>query len=489
MQKNSKIIIAVLTVLCLTLSVGWAYQAGYVTSIGIFDDEDELEAKTSSFWANYIERFNFDGTEFVQNIALAVPVPEKLQYDKNYLLGTLTFKHNETKSKVIYVDTPTRVEIVNEAGIFFYTKEILDNFTTRHKFHALPNVEYNIEYKISNINEFIDESGQVSFLLRNSEETLSHVVKTEFVSPLSDYTTPLRIGGKYINNDDDFYYKETITDKIKIELKDRQSQEVALIDGLVRIKDNGNSISVWHLKSRSQGVSLYTTVSVSGETEIIIDKNLLYVGNQVITLATTTIGKSIWFGGVQTDETRTFTRHQFVGTDLHRYHYSYWEQLCLFSGYLDGVTYQRDDHEDDIWYIQSNKWRYTEGSSYTLNTVTCKTPAFENEALQVLYTNMMDKPYMLDSKKEFVLNHRVSEVKVDLGEVIQTIDFTVDENNVTRFNLISDVELKELEPYELEFIVDGNSAIIPIMYDPLRKHEELWEMFDRELAKLEEASE
>jgi hypothetical protein len=38
MQKNSKIIIAVLTVLCLTLSVGWAYQAGYVTSVGIFDD-------------------------------------------------------------------------------------------------------------------------------------------------------------------------------------------------------------------------------------------------------------------------------------------------------------------------------------------------------------------------------------------------------------------------------------------------------------------
>ncbi|MCA9496776.1 MAG: hypothetical protein KC589_07545, partial [Nanoarchaeota archaeon] len=157
MQRNSKIIIGSLVVLCLFLGMGWAYQAGYVTSTGIFDSNDELKAKESSFWANYIHRFEFDDTEFVQNIALAIPIPEKLQYDKNYLLGTLTFKHNESKSKVIYVDTPPRVEIINEEGIFFYTNEILDNLTTRHKFHALPNVEYNIEYQINNINEFVDE--------------------------------------------------------------------------------------------------------------------------------------------------------------------------------------------------------------------------------------------------------------------------------------------------------------------------------------------
>ncbi len=67
--------------------------------------------------------------------------------------------------------------------------------------------------------------------------------------------------------------------------------------------------------------------------------------------------------------------------------------------------------------------------------------------------------------------------------------FTVDETtNVTRFTLLDEIELKELEPYELNFIVDGKNAVMPIFYDPLRKHAELWEMFDREVMKLEEVT-
>ena len=365
MQKNSKIIIGSLFILCLFLGLGWAYQGGYVTSVGIFDDEDELKAKESSFWANYVNRFNFDGTEFVQNIALAVPVPEKLQYDKNYLLGTLTFKHNETKSKVIYVDTPVRVDIINEEGIFFYTKEILDNFTTRHKFHALPNVEYNIEYQINNINEFVDESGDVFFTLRNSEETKSHNVVTHFKSPLSDYETPLRVGFKATNEDNNFYYKETITDEMKIQLKDRKVGNIALIDTLGRIHDYGNSIGIWYMRSRAENKELYARVYVSGETEIKIVSNAVHIGNQIFYLASTSVGKTIWFGGVQNDELKVFGRTSFgAGVDLARYHYSYWNQLCVPAGYLHANTYSRGGYEDRLWYIQSNKWRYYSSSRY-----------------------------------------------------------------------------------------------------------------------------
>jgi hypothetical protein len=488
MQKNSKIIIGVLVVLCLSLGVGWAYQAGYVTSTGIFSSDDELKAKESSFWGNYIERFNFDGTEFVQNIAVAVPIPEKLQYDRNYLLGTLTFKHNESKSKVIYVDTPLRVDIINEAGIFFYTKESIDNFTTRHKFHALPNVEYNIEYQINNINEFIDESGIVSFMLRNSEETLNHEVKTFFKSPLTDYDTELKVGFKFTNDDEDFYYKEIIDEKIVIQLKDRQVGEVASIDGLARIYDYGNSVGIWFLRSRSQGASIYERIYMSGETEIEINGNQVFIGDQVITLASTSIGKTIWFGGVKNTESRTFSRTGFgAGIDLHRYHYSYWNQLCTPAGYTKSNTYSRDDYDDGNWYIQSNIWKYTEGHAYTLDTVTCGIDPFENEALQILYTYIMDEPYMIDSSREIIVNNKnITEIKVDLGEVIKTIDFTIDETiNGTKFTLLDEIELKELEPYELEFIVNGKPAVMPIFYDPLRKQKELWVMFDREVAKLE----
>ena len=92
---------------------------------------------------------------------------------------------------------------------------------------------------------------------------------------------------------------------------------------------------------------------------------------------------------------------------------------------------------------------------------------------------------MLDASKEITVNHIVNEIKVDLGEIIKTIEFVTDENNVTRFTLLDEIDLKEFEPFELNLIVDGKDAVIPIYYDPLRKHEDLWVMFDREVAKLE----
>jgi len=299
MQKSSKIIIGVLAILCIFLGFGWAYQGGYVTSAGIFTDKNELQAKESSFWANYINRFEFDGTEFVQNIAVAVPIPEKLQYDKNYLLGTLTFKHNETKSKVIYVDTPSRVEIVNSEGIFFYTQEILDNFTIRHKFHALPNVEYNIEYKINNINEFVDNTGDVSFKLRNSEETKEYDVVTHFKSPLTDYDTKFKIAEYFKNVDIDSYYKGVIDDKITIKLKNRTRGEIAMIQDLARLYDYGSYVRIWYWRTPSSDRVLYEDLPTVGDTEIVIENNKITIGNRVITLATSSIGKPIWFGGVK----------------------------------------------------------------------------------------------------------------------------------------------------------------------------------------------
>jgi hypothetical protein len=41
--------------------------------------------------------------------------------------------------------------------------------------------------------------------------------------------------------------------------------------------------------------------------------------------------------------------------------------------------------------------------------------------------------------------------------------------------------------FVLILIVDGKGAVIPIYYDPLRKHEDLWVMFDREVLRLSEA--
>ena len=486
MQRNSKIIIGSLVVLCLFLGMGWAYQAGYVTSTGIFDSNDELKAKESSFWANYIHRFEFDGTEFVQNIALAIPIPEKLQYDKNYLLGTLTFKHNESKSKVIYVDTPPRVEIINEEGIFFYTNEILDNLTTRHKFHALPNVEYNIEYQINNINEFVDESGDVSFKLRNSEETKEYDVVTHFKSPLTDYDTEFKIAEYFKNVDDDSYYKKTITDKITLKLQDRLRGELAIISDLARLYDYGNMVRVYYWRTPNNN-PMYKDFPLVGEGEVIIDGNKIQVGNEYITLAQSSVGKTIWYGGVEEQETRTFGRTELPGIDLRYFYEGYANQICQYTGYFTYVSYSRyNDRYTSQWYISSNNWgRLSDSYRYGTNSVNCKIDPFEDIAQKELYMGVMERPYMLDSKKEFVINETVTEIKVDLGEVIKTIDFTVDEFNVTRFTLLDEIELKELEPYNLFFIVDGKEAVIPIFYDPLRKHKELWEMFDRELDKFE----
>jgi len=160
----------VLVILVLGLSSVLAYQNGFFTQSNS-EQENLLEAKISKTWAQYIHRFDFDGIEFVQNIKQAIPTPakiEELRLANQEFIGTLTFKHNDTKDRILYVDVPSRIKIVNEDITFVYLEESLDNFTTRYKFLAEPNEEYNIVYEIYNINEFIDETGEVSFALRNS---------------------------------------------------------------------------------------------------------------------------------------------------------------------------------------------------------------------------------------------------------------------------------------------------------------------------------
>ena len=488
MKTSSKIIISVLSILVLLLGVGWAYTEGYVT--GLFSGSDDLEAKKSNY-PNYIERFSFNGIDFVQNVALAVPTPETVK-TYAHLDGTLTLKHNESKSKVLYVDTPARVSLSSDDATFYYTADDLvdeNNATfTRHKFYLLPNVEYDFTYKILNVNEFIDHSGEVSFTLRDSDLSDSKEVKTEFMSPLSDYSE-IKLG-EYFNNDFDKYFKKDLNETINVKVKDRVSGGTILsVEGMFKLIDYQTYIRVYYFPAVSSGKIVYFNHNVEGDLDITVKDNSLFINDVLIfddVVNSLSDSRTVRAGGIETQQDVSFSNYNWAGYTYHYIRTGYATGLCPLMGFDTHVSSTQGAYRSggDLYRVNNNiyyKWTTNDESD---QAVVCRYTARVDSRNLELKSSLMEYPYLVDESKEISLPMNATEIKIDLGDSIKTLN-SVYENNVTKFTIPAEFSLVELEEFDLILDVDGEGKAIPVYYDPSRSQKALWSIFDSKLEELE----
>lgn len=482
MKTSSKIIISILCLCVLVLGLGWSYTEGYLT--GLFSNSDELEAKKSNY-PNYIDRFDFDGINFVQNVALAVPTPETVK-TYAHLDGTLTLKHNESKSKVLYVDTPNRVSLSSDDATFYYTSEQLtdaENVTfTRHKFYLLPNVEYDFTYKILNVNEFVDHSGSVTFTLRDKDLSISKEVKTEFMSPLDDYVN-ISIGD-YFENTADLYKSYKIPSNLEISLTGGGStissqSPIIYVENYLGIFEFSDRIRIKFLPSSLSVGSVYQVDVMGKNAKLNINGNKLYVNGVPYNLYSDFTSKTIFLGGTETTVSNSVSL-------LGLYFWSWLDaddQVCQMFGYNTGTNTRSTTSNTILAMSGDSFYSYTGNDDY-LSSLTCTRTAYNYDGEIILKSNIMEKPYLLGSDKEIVTTMNITEVKLDIGDTLKTLTLTT-ENNITSIVIPSEYDLKELEPQDLFLEVDGHNKVIPIYYDPSRTQKDLWAIFENKLAELE----
>jgi len=503
MKTSSKIIISTLLLFVLVLAGGWSYTEGYLT--GMFTGgNNDLEAKKSNY-PNYLNRFEFDGITFVDNVALAVPTPETVKTYAN-LDGVLTLKHNESKSKVLYVDTPNRVSLSSDDKTFYYTSEQLtdvnnDTFT-RHKFYLLPNVEYNFNYKILNVNEFVDHDGEISFTLRDKDLTISKEVTTEFMSPLDDY--PTLSGDIFFKNVKGTGIETTFTGDpitfndvpINTTGNSYSSYSILSVDQSFRLSFNSNTAYFFiYIKYSDRGTygNPFISYPLGGSTlfNITITNNSVTLEGNLGNIISMPFqldynkpkGKTLRFGDTKTTQIKEYysTYTSLFGVYMHQSYSSY---FCKSLGF-DTASLVNAPNIATTYYFTTGVWTGISSSNGIADLV-CRNNNYQNEGGYVIFNINSSKmmPYMLDTTRTIKTDFDITEVKINLGDTLQTLVLTK-ENGISSFTIPSEIVLDELEPSRVKIKIDSKEYDFKYFYDPSRSQKDLWVMFDAKLVEME----
>ena len=477
----------------------WAYQSGIIDSWFEEKEQAELQAKLNGFWPSDVERFEFDGMKCVQNIKQAVLTTEKINGEHNYMIGTLTCLHNSSLVKSIKIDTPSRITIKNSKGTEYLTSTKIDignNLTTtRHSFYIPEDKEFDIIYKIDNLEDFIDFGGDIAFTMSNKDLSKSMNITTKFVAPDKTFESEIIINQGFFTNGLGKYFNQQLSDNLtsfKVLVNERKNGKILQLGTALHIVDFITYFKVYIYDDISTLPVLYYTISNSNNNvEIELIDNKVYFDNvHIADLFLSTAVKFSYYGkltlGGLSTETTSPTITQIYGRNYAQVSFLALADInvCNFIGF-DSYVSASQSSGNGFYKPSGSNWINSE-YGYSYYNLICKNLAVDdNRNLELEYGVNMDKPYMIDSLRQIKIPGNFTNIQVDIGSNILSVESTISDN-MTSFVIPTEVTLKELEDSVFVFLINSNKASIPYFYDKLRLHEIRWSHFDTKLASYEE---